>query len=210
MIQHCRPASATLRPWAGRQSIPSTSARKRLPGLENSADQGAHSTLQTQFSMWQKYINATSMDEVLRLRGEMSGHARIVAGATDLILELERGARPGTDTLIDITRIPGLDRIDLDEDGILHLGPLVTHNQCSASKMIRERAYPLARAAWEIGAPQIRNRNTVAGNLVTASPANDSISPLVAPGATLTPASLDGQRSVRLDDFYTGAQPSGP
>ena len=152
--------------------------------------------------MWNEYILASSIEEVQRILGEKKDRARIVAGATDLILEMERGVRKGIDTLIDVTRIPELNTIRLDEDDVIHLGPLVTHNDFASSRLIRQRAYPLARAAWEVGAPQIRNRGTIAGNLITASPANDTITPLMALDARLTLASTRGERIVPLGNFY--------
>jgi xanthine dehydrogenase iron-sulfur cluster and FAD-binding subunit A len=156
--------------------------------------------------MWHEYYNVATTEEAIRLLSEKGEGARIVAGGTDLILELERGVRRGIHTLIDITRIPGLDQITLDEEDVIHLGAMVTHNHCAASKLIRERAFPLARAAWEVGAPQIRNRGTVAGNLITASPANDTITPLMALGAWVVLASVRGDRKVMLQDFYTGVR----
>ncbi len=156
--------------------------------------------------MWHAYIAAPSIDDVLMVLEERQERSRIVAGATDLILEIERGVRKGIDTVIDITRIPGLNEIHMDEAGILHLGPLVTHNQVSASKLMREYALPLVQAAWEVGSPQIRNRGTIAGNLITASPANDTITPLMALEAKVTLRSRRGERVIPLREFYTGVR----
>lgn len=153
--------------------------------------------------MWKAYHSVSRIDEALALLDEHRGAARIVAGGTDLIIEMERGQHPSLEVLIDITRAPGLDQIALVGDRIV-LGPLATHNHVVASKLIRERALPLAQASWEVGAPQIRNRATVAGNLITASPANDTITPLIAMEAEVTLASLAGERRIKLEDFYSG------
>lgn len=156
--------------------------------------------------MWQRYIRVGNIQEALEALDQYGPSARIVAGATDLMLEMERGARKEIDTLIDVTRIKGLNSITLDNDGWIHLGPLVTHNDCVESKIIRERGFPLGQAAWEVGSPQIRNRGTVAGNLITGSPANDTITPLMALGANVTLRSVRGERSVNLGDFYLGVR----
>jgi len=156
--------------------------------------------------MWKTYYTATSLDEAIQLLGEHRGEARIVAGATDLMLELERGLRPEINTLIDITRIPGLDAIEEDAQGWVHLGPMVTHNHCAGSALIVDSAFALAKACWEIGAPQIRNRGTVAGNLITASPANDSIPALMALEVQIILRSVNGERIVPLSAFYKGVR----
>ncbi len=147
----------------------------------------------------------SSLDEALDLLKENVGKARVVAGASDLLLELDRGSRPEVDILIDLTRIADLDRIgDLGPAGTIELGPLVTHNQVVASEACRRSLLPLAQACWEVGSPQLRNRATVVGNVVTASPANDTISALLALGTTVHVASADAARSLPLEEFITG------
>ena len=154
--------------------------------------------------MWQQYEQPQSLDEALQLLARHGEKARIVAGGTDVMVELSRGIRP-TSTLIDVTAVAGLRRIGL-VDSVISLGALTTHNDVVASRLCREHALPLAQACWEVGAPQIRTRGTITGNLVTASPANDTITPLIALGAQVVLLSVRGERVLRLEDFYLGVR----
>ncbi len=81
--------------------------------------------------MWHTYNTPTSLDAALELLAEHREAARIIAGGTDILIEMERRIRTPR-VLIDITRIPGLDGI-AERDGTIHLGPLVTHNKVAGS-----------------------------------------------------------------------------
>jgi xanthine dehydrogenase iron-sulfur cluster and FAD-binding subunit A len=152
--------------------------------------------------MWQRYFRPTDLEEALDLLERYGEQARVIAGGTDVIVELQRGVKP-TSTLIDITGLHSLEYIRY-EQGVLALGALTTHNDVIMSEDCRQSSLPLAQACWEVGAPQIRTRATLAGNLITASPANDTITPLLALNAQVVLVSKHGERCVPLHEFYTG------
>ena len=155
--------------------------------------------------MWETFVIAASIEQVLDLLAKHGSDARIINGGTDLLIEIERRVR-SPKVVIDVSRIPGLDEIRF-EDGTFHLGAGVTHNQVVGNKGLVDHAYPLVRACWEVGAPQIRNRGTVAGNLITASPANDTLTPLWAMGAWVTLQShARGKRDISLEEFMLGVR----
>ena len=155
--------------------------------------------------MWQIYHAPKTVDEALQILAEHRENARLIAGGTDLIIEIERQIR-SPKVVVDISRLPDMDNIHQDSNNRIHLGPLVTHNQVVGSALCNERAYPLVKACWEVGAPQIRNRGTIAGNLVTASPANDTITPLWAMDAEVTLQSIRGRRTLSFSDFFIGVR----
>ncbi len=152
-----------------------------------------------------RYVAPISLEAVLDLLEVHGERARVVAGGTDLMVELDRRVGGPVDVLIDLTRVDGLDAIYRSPKG-LHLGPLVTHNAVVTSPLLVQRALPLAQACVEVGSPALRNRATVVGNVVTASPANDTISALRALGCEVSLASKRGIRQIALDDFHTGVR----
>jgi len=155
--------------------------------------------------MWLNYYSPETVPDALALLARYGDEARVLAGGTDLILEMERGLRQ-VPTLVDVTRIPALDEVILD-DGMITIGPSLTHGQAVASRLLVDRAFPLAQACRQVGAPQIRNRGTVAGNLVNASPAGDTITPLWALDARVILASAErGQRELPFDEFCLGVR----
>ncbi|MDY0124689.1 MAG: 2Fe-2S iron-sulfur cluster-binding protein, partial [Anaerolineaceae bacterium] len=121
-----------------------------------------------------------------------------------LMIEIRDGKWPGLEDVIDISRVRGLDAIYQDDTGLIHIPANVTHNDVLRSGLIREFASPLFQACYRVSSPQLRNRATVVGNLVTASPANDTITPLMAMDASLILLSSQGERKVRLNEFYLG------
>ncbi|HET9392593.1 MAG TPA: FAD binding domain-containing protein [Candidatus Rubrimentiphilum sp.] len=152
--------------------------------------------------LWQRYYQPRTIARALALLRELGPEARIVSGGTDVLVELQRGVKP-TQTLIDVTALRELKYVREDGDRIA-IGGLATHNDVLASEACARHALPLVQACVEVGAPQIRTRATIAGNLVTASPANDTIVPLIALGGEIVLESVDGTRVVDIAEFFTG------
>ena len=102
---------------------------------------------------------------------------------------------------MDITRIPGLGEIELEE-GVIRIGALVTHAQVAQSPLLREKALALSEGASQLGSPQIRNLGTVAGNIVSGQPGADTTIPLLALDGKVRVMSTQGERTVPLTEFF--------
>ena len=153
----------------------------------------------------ERLLRPSTWTDALAVLGAHPG-TRLVAGGTDVVVELARSQGPPV-TLVDLTGIEGFAAITETDEALVLAGG-VTHNQVIADSRFRDHALPLAQACLEIGSPQLRNRATLAGNLVTASPAGDSLTALMALDASVVLSSLDGgrrvDREVAVEAFFTG------
>ena len=131
--------------------------------------------------------------------------ATVLAGGTDLMVEVNDGRRSPA-RVVAVGRVPGLAGIRVD-DATIVIGAATTFARLETGP-VAELAPALAYAARTVGSPQIRNAATIGGNLATASPAGDSLPVLVALGATVEVAGLDGRRRIPIDDFFTGPKRS--
>jgi CO/xanthine dehydrogenase FAD-binding subunit len=149
-----------------------------------------------------EYIRASNVEHALSVLSRHGRDARVLAGGTDLLVELKTHVR-GPRVIVDISRIGALKRIELTADG-LRIGALATHSEIACSELIRRTCPALAEAAQAIGAVQTRNAGTIAGNLVTCVPSMDSGPPLLALDAQVVLASERGLRVLPVGDFFVG------
>ncbi len=147
------------------------------------------------------YIRSATVAEACAALDAWPGEARIVAGGTDLRLELRRPEAVWPRALVDVTRIPDLSGIE-SRDGAVRIGPIVTHAELAASPLTRRAAPLLAAASSAVGSPQVRHRGTVGGNIMNAATCADTVPPLVALGARLTLVSGRGERELAIADFF--------
>ena len=128
---------------------------------------------------WQAYHTPATVSEALSLLHEHKDKARIIAGGTDLILDMEAEQAAAPLALVDVTRITGIDRI-AQEDGWIVLGAGITHTQIESSPLLRAHARCLTESCGVIGGPQVRNVATLGGNVAHALPAADGTIGLLA------------------------------
>lgn len=137
-------------------------------------------------ALWDHYYLPASVDEALAQLARHDGRARVVAGGTDLLLELQQGRRPPLTALVDVTRIPEMTHIE-ERGGYIYIGAAVTHTRIVASALLARRATCLVESCGVIGGPQVRNVATLGGNVAHALPAGDG---------TLSLAALDAEAEV--------------
>ncbi|MEW6229794.1 MAG: xanthine dehydrogenase family protein subunit M [Bacillota bacterium] len=147
-----------------------------------------------------------SLDEAVSFLARFGPEARVIAGGTDLVVEMKEDKRaPGV--LVDISRLSELRGVRVEGDAV-RVGALVTHAEVAGSPLVRSAAPVLAAACGQIGSPQIRARGTIGGNLCTASPAGDCIPPLFALEASVEVAGQGGTRTIDVESFFVGPKKS--
>ncbi len=153
--------------------------------------------------LWNEYHLPVSVDEAVKLLARYEGQARVVAGGTDLILDLQQGNEHPVAALVDITRIIGFDEIR-EENGFITIGAGVTHNQIVESALLQQKATALVEASYVVGGPQVRNVATIGGNVAHALPAADGTTALNALDADVQIASFSGQRWAPFTSIFLG------
>jgi CO/xanthine dehydrogenase FAD-binding subunit len=155
----------------------------------------------------QRYLAPTRLSQALAALAQPGG-ATVLAGGTDLMPQANAGRVKPAPLLLNIRRVPGLAGISID-DGALVIGTLTTIEALRSNDEVRRAAPLLAQACERFASEQIRNAATLGGNLCNASPAGDTLTPLLALDAEVELASLADAGEVRtrrvpIADFFAG------
>lgn len=147
-------------------------------------------------TFWKHYHLPEHVEEALAYLEHSEGPARVVAGGTDLLLELQQGRKPLLDTLVDVTRIAEMTQI-VEDAGDIIIGAAVTHTQIVKSPLLARQATCLVESCGVIGGPQVRNVGTLGGNVAHALPAGDGTLSLLALDAEAEVATTGATGVVR-------------
>ncbi len=148
------------------------------------------------------YVSAKDVAHAVALLGEYGAKAKILAGGTDLLVELKHAIH-NPEIIVDVSRLAELKDIVIADDG-LHIGALATHADIMNAPIISGMFPALVEAAHSIGAVQTRNLGTLGGNLITCVPSVDSGPALIALDAVVTVASAEGERRMPLAELFVG------
>jgi carbon-monoxide dehydrogenase medium subunit len=154
-------------------------------------------------AFWQAYLTPGSLADALHALGEAPGPVRLIAGGTDLLLDLQQGRHPPVHTLIDVSRVAELRQV-CQEGEYLFLGAAATHAELLSDPLVAENAACLWQACSLIGGPQVRNVATLGGNVAHALPAADATIALLALDASVELATPRGHHQVPLEGLFAG------
>lgn len=152
-------------------------------------------------------FSCCTVAEVVDLLKEHNNDAKIIAGGTDVIIAL-RNSKISPKVFIDIAKIEELKKIENKNEKIT-IGAAVTYTQIVEDELFKSNLYGLFKACKMVGSPQIRNKGTIGGNIANASPAADSIPPLIALGASIKILGSKGERVVLLEDYFSDKKTHG-
>jgi carbon-monoxide dehydrogenase medium subunit len=151
------------------------------------------------------YLAPTTLKAALALLAEHKGKVKVLAGGTDLMLQLQ-GGMFAPDYVVDVKNVPELNTLTFHAKTGLTIGAATSLRSIETSAIIGEKYPHLATGASEVGSVQIRNQASFGGNICTATPSADGIPALVALDATARIASVRGERTVALADFFKGVR----
>lgn len=148
------------------------------------------------------YGRPESLSEALDFLARKGSETAILAGGTDLMISVRSGDLRSR-YVLDVSRLAELRTVELS-NGVLAVGSALTHAEIATHPLIREYAPVLAKASGCVGSTQIRNLGTLGGNVANASPAADTIPPLMVHNARVVIRNASGERVEKLGDFITG------
>jgi len=149
------------------------------------------------------YAEPATVGEAVALLGASPGRAAVIAGGTDLLVQMREHVRAPAQ-VINIKKILGLEALHFDPAAGLTIGALTTTRAVETSEFVRRHYAGLHASVVHFASIQVRNRATVVGNVCRASPSADTLPPLIADAATLLVQGRSGTRTVAVEDFCTG------
>ncbi len=149
-----------------------------------------------------EYVAATNVTEVVSLLARHGEGARVMAGGTDLLVQL-RADRYTLDALIDIKGVPEAIDVHINGGG-LSLGAAAPCYRLDEDQAVASAFPGIIDGSSIIGGTQIQSRASLGGNLCNATPSADGICPLIVHSATATLTGTEGTREVPVEEFCTG------